>query len=48
MNKPYNQGEVQKITLQWQKVGQGEDAGLPCLQWLSGMEAVAVAVAKAS
>ena len=47
MNKPYNYGEIQKMTLQWQKVGQGKDMGLPGLQWLSETEAEAEAVAAA-
>ena len=33
----------QEITLQWQKIGQDEDVGLPRPQHLSGMEAAAAA-----
>ena len=45
MNKPYNYGEIQESTLQWQKVGQGKDVGLPGLQQPNKMEAVAAAEA---
>ena len=48
MNKPYNYGEIQEITLQWQKVGQGEDMGLPGPKWLSETKAVAAAAAAAA
>ena len=43
MNKPYNYGEIQESTLQWQKVGRGKDMGLPGPKRLSEMEAAAVA-----
>ena len=48
MNKPYNYGEIQKSTLQQQKVGQSEEAGLPGQEQLSETEAVAAAAAEAS
>ena len=48
MNKPYNYREIQESTLQWQKVGWGEDMGQPGLEWLSEMEAAAVAAADTS
>ena len=35
MNKPYDYGEIQEITLQWQKVEWGEGAGLPGTKRLS-------------
>ena len=44
MNKPYNYGEIQEITLQRQKVG--EDVGLLGSQRLGETEDAAVAVAE--
>ena len=48
MNTSYNQGEIQEITLQWQKVGWGEDMRLSSHERLSETKVVAAAAADTS